>query len=422
MPFSRLRRDDDGSIILSFLAIVVLSGLLIAVAATVLSGQRQTRFDRSFEQALLVAESGQSQMVSLIQSNPAGTSFPALTGSMSEGSYSVTATKTGPRWTVRSVGTDRAGEVRTVESEVLVRPLFGLAAFGKTEVTFRGGNGADSFDSALGTDICQGTSSTIFASPGIPTAADSSAGATNVVMCQRTSLGTVATNGTLNLLGGVEDKIDRAEVHNAREFVTDPLPDALGYCNQLPASCTNMRSTGKLTYHREPIDLPPITACPSASSATPFPNAADPRTLGSRVYSYGDVVLSGDIAYIGTVASPTILCVSGKLTIKESHLVNFEPVSGSSPLRYRPRRPGSLLIFVTGTTSTGVIMGNHASVSAGIYAPNALVESGPQGNVYGSLVANVISNQGGWNFHYDDALGAQTLNAPVRVQNWREVY
>jgi hypothetical protein len=50
-----------------------------------------------------------------------------------------------------------------------------------------------------------------------------------------------------------------------------------------------------------------------------------------------------------------------------------------------------------------------------------VIDCGPQGNVYGSLIANSINNQGGWNFHYDEDLAGQALNAPVRIRNWREV-
>lgn len=417
------KRGDDGSLILGMLAIIVVSGLLLTVLATVLGGQRNTRFDRSFEQALQVAEVGQSQMVSLIQSNPAGLSFPLMTGTTTDGgAYTVEAVKSGTTWTVSATGSTPNGQSRSVQSEIVVRPLFALSAFGKTLVDFNGGNGSDSFDSALGTDICLDNGNTQpdvfnYISPGTSTT-DADTSATNVRMCRRTGLGTVATNGQLLLKGGVAERIDRAEVHNAKEHVVDPLPDATGYCSGVTETCALRTATPqKLFFYREPIELPAITACDGLSS-TPQPFTGNNFPLGSAVYNLSDVTLTGATQFAGTVQNPTILCVRGKLHISTQNLINFHNVGG----RLVPRPPGTLLVFVTAQGNSEVTMGNNSSVSAAIYAPNAAVVCGPQGNVYGSLVANSIDNAGGWNFHYDDALGAQTLNAPVRVQNWREIY
>jgi hypothetical protein len=77
------------------------------------------------------------------------------------------------------------------------------------------------------------------------------------------------------------------------------------------------------------------------------------------------------------------------------------------------------LIFSTGTGPT-LTFGNHAAVSAAIYAPSAAFGGGSQGNIFGSLVAGSINNNGGWNFHYDESLADVTDNAPLVGENWRE--
>lgn len=422
----RRPRGDDGSIILSMLAVMVVSALLLVVLGTVLSGQRQTTYDKTFEQALQVAEVGHNQMISLIQSDPnaePATMVPIEGTTTEGGSYRAEAVREGTFWRVTAKGWTLNGPERTVEARIKVRPLFSLAAFGRTLADFNGGNGADSFDSALGSGLCWFGSMTSYADPGTPTAA-ATGGATAVNMCRPTGLGVVATNGELQLKGGVAEKIDAAEIHNAREGVIDPLPDATGYCKGVTATCDLFTAAegAKGRYYREPIELPAITSCDGLAGA-PAPFTGNDYALSGRAYNLSDVTLTGETTFTGTTAQPTLLCVSGKLTIQAAHLINFEQqVYPDGITRWAPRKPGSLLIFMTNQGNSQLEMGNNASISGAIYAPNAAVVCGPQGNVYGSLVANSIDNAGGWNFHYDEALGAQMINAPVRVQDWREIY
>lgn len=429
MALLRARRrtlsDDSGSIILSMLAVLVVSALLLVVGATIIAGQRQTTFDKTFEQALQIAEVGHNQMISLVQAKPDAlqADVPVIEGTTTEGgTYRAEAVKDGRFWRITAEGGTTGGPRRTVEAKIAFRPLFSLAAFGRTLVDFNGGNGADSFDSAEGTTICWLGSSTNYADPGSPTAA-STGSATDVNMCRESFGGAVATNEELNLKGGVAEKIDRAEIHNAREGVLDPLPDATGFCKGVTATCAlfDGSSTARGKYYREPIELPAVTACDGfAGSPTPF--TGNEYAFGGRAYNLSTVTLTGATRFTGTVAQPTILCVSGKLTIQQQHLINFEQkVYPDGATRWAPRRPGTLLIFMTAVGSASVEMGGNASLSAAVYAPNAAIICGPQGNVYGSLIANSIDNAGGWNFHYDTDLGNQMINAPVRLQDWREV-
>ena len=88
------RANDEGSLMLAMFAILVISSLTVVIAATVVTGAKQSLQDQRFEQALEVAEVGLSQMNSLIQSNPKAVSMAPLTGTTTDGgSYSVSATK-----------------------------------------------------------------------------------------------------------------------------------------------------------------------------------------------------------------------------------------------------------------------------------------------------------------------------------------
>ena len=370
-------------------------------------------------------------MNSLIQSNPKVASFAPITGTTNDGgSYSVSATKTNYTWTVTSVGTNSSGKTRTVQNKVSVTPLFNMAAFGKVEITFLGGNGADSYNSNLNSDICaasigyNSSPSSNYVDPGPATNAGTNSTQTDISMCQPTQLGAAGTNGQLSLQGGVAARIDSANIYNAMDHVVDPYPNATGTCVGVTATC-DLYNTGRLTYEREPVPFPNINSCQFPAGASPVASNGG-GTFGGRAYNLSDVTLDGSTVITGTPSQPTILCVSGKLTVAPQQLINFTPgshtVAPSSTPALVPRPPASLLIFVTGTSNSGVTMGDHASISAAIYAPYAAIVCGPQGNIYGSLVANSIDNKGGWNFHYDDALRDQMANAPVRISDWVEVH
>jgi hypothetical protein len=206
------------------------------------------------------------------------------------------------------------------------------------------------------------------------------------------------------------------------DHVVDPLPNATGTCVGVTATC-DLYNSGRLVYQRDPVPFPAINVCNLPGTPTASNGGG---AFAGRAYNLSDVTLDGSSVFTGTVSQPTILCISGTLTIADQQLVNFTAgthvVSPSTTAALIPRTPASLLIFVTGSSNSGVVMGQHSSVAAAIYAPNATVTCGPQGNVYGSLVANSIVNGGGWNFHYDDALQDQTANAPIRVSNWAEIH
>ena len=414
---------------LALFTIMVVTGLTLVVIASVMAGQSQTRHDESFEQALEVAEVGLGQMNSLIQSNPGIATMSDLSGTTSDGgSYTVSAVKAGLKWSVTARGTARNGKIRTVTNTVAVGPLFNAAAFGKVSVDFRGGNGADSYNSNLNSDICKGgdgvnsTPSADYVDPG--TATNALSDQTNVRMCQPTRFGQVGTNGELYMLGTVADHTDSAAIFNAKDHVTDPLPNATGTCMGVPATC-DMYNSGRLTYEREPVPFPAINACTFPADSTPTSSSSGGTYRGGRAYNLSDVTLDGTSVFDGTPSNPSILCVSGTLNIAAQSLVNFttgtHAVSPSTTSALIPRSPASVLIYVTGSSNSGVVLGDHSSIAAAIYAPNAAVSCGPQGNFYGSLVANSITNGGGWNFHYDDALRDQLANAPVRVSNWAEI-
>lgn len=393
----RQRRDDEGSLVLAMFAIMVLTGLIAVTFAGVNAGQRQTVEDEKFEEALQVSEAGLNQMVSLVQSQPDAASVGTITQTMPDGgTYTVTAAKdvsTG-KWTVQSTGTAPDGTVRKVQQHIETSTLFEFAAFGKSFANLNGGNGADSYDSSANSAID---------GDGFPVA--------------KTGNGKVATNGVLTLKGQVATDTDLAEIHyaNGNTPIADPLPDATGESGHINTTAMASETPPRLTYHRQPIELPSIEICPGTATTSFNGIGTLGPSNGTPLY-YTDIEFSEDTVFTGTVDNPTVICMTGSLTVGNGQSINFDTATGY------PRPPGTLFIFGTyAGTDEGLDFGNHVNISAAIYAPNYAMSGGAQGNLYGSIICNNISTQGGWNFHYDDALQDAELNAPAVLSNWTEV-
>lgn len=466
----RLRRSsDDGSVILAMLAVMMVTSLVFVILATVVHGESQNRYDRNHEHALLLAEAAHSQIASFIQSNgaasPADVSTyatssgtftgdgsgggsgnvawtPLLTRITPEGTYSVRATRTtltqGRQtyytWKLEAEGVVGApARTRNIESEMLVRSVFGLAAFGKMVMNMSGDNFADSFYSTEpatplgapgGADVCILGSSAIYANMGTPTSVNPSGVEVNMCSLADQGQGTVATNGRLDLQGNTVANVDLMEVYNAREHVVDPLPDATGYCQGPPGACDSLRTAVPQTLHfyRDPIELPAIEACTFPAASVPTSYNGGGAFLGGTTYDIQDIVLDGNSTFTGTGTAPVVLCVRGNFSVADHHLVNFVNAGTLLLPRWVPRRPGSLLIFVTGAANSTVSIGGNAALSAALYAPNNDINCAAQGNMFGSMVGNTISCQGGFRFHYDQALGDNVTFPAVRAQNWRELY
>jgi hypothetical protein len=109
-----------------------------------------------------------------------------------------------------------------------------------------------------------------------------------------------------------------------------------------------------------------------------------------------------------TITGPTVVFVSGAITA--AHHMNINYTNGLAPV------PANLQIYSLGPV---VDVSNHTNIGAAIYAPLAACAGGAQVNIYGSLVCRSISNVGGWQFHYDDAL-ALLGAGDFRLRHYRE--
>lgn len=401
------------------LAALVFGAVVAVLVATVVTGERQTRFDEEFEQALPLAETGLDRMAHLVESGEATEDFTVPHTTVDAGHYEGRAERVSPNsWDLTATGTSTGGTSRTVSLQIRRESLFGVAAYGRTQVALRGNNTADSYRSGSfddaggfttrsgGSDICR--------EDGTPADPFNTAHASGTRMCDPTGNGVVSTNEELFLLGDVIADVDRAEIHYARENVDDPLPGATGFCSGVTATC----SSDKLHYFRGPIELEPdpVTLPSDQPNRGSFPQPDEANEFSPGVHVRTNVRLDGGTDVQGTPEDPTIIYLTGTLTVPNQEVVNFRTNAAGEPV---PEPPSSLLVFSAGS-GPALRFGNHASFSGAIYAPRATFSGGAAGNIYGSMVAGSVETRGSWNFHYDDALGEVSTEATSDSRNWTE--
>ncbi len=365
MLSSRLRahRNDEGSLMLVFLVILVVSAMASVVLVTAVSGNKVSRHAEAYNEVLPRADVGvQKALFALINGGatglPTNSASPApLSGGTSTGSWYVTH-PAALEYDVVSTSTQN-GVSRTVTAKLIDQPRFPLAAFADATITFRGNNAADSYDHrSLQTNTGNGDAG---------------------------SNGSIVFNGNASADGVT---------------LYDYLTNASGTrCSGTP--CANLTTVGpKLDISSSGATAfisNAVAACQSAGPLTAWVASQNGGVLTPGTHCYSSMAFDIDTTNLGTDLSPTIIYVTGSVSVEKMTNVNI-PASPAVP------DPQALQIYALGSS---VAIGNHSAVGAAIWAPHAACGGNPsnaQANVWGSLVCSDISNQGGWSFHYDDAL------------------
>jgi len=367
----RSRRDDEGSMLLALVTVILITGIVMALLTVVLEGQKSTRHDLRYTDDAQVSDAGVQQAYFAINNLPkTDTTTMSLSSggaqTIGDGTYTWTATRSSTNllsWTVTSKGTTTSGAgltaTRTVVSQVNQSPLFSLAAFANSTITFNGNNAAVSYPT-----------------PGY---------------------GVVGTNGSLTLKGS-STTVDGITLY---DWANDP---------------NTSRCTGQ--------------GCPAASATS---TVADPLPLQDATSSSGFITQQLNVckaagpltAFVGTsiAASDTPYCFSSFWADTDNFTVTGDPTKSaivyvdggdvtmgdknhSDVNNDVPGQPTSIRLQVY-TTGTTVNMYNQGQISAAIYAPNAACSgagSNAQTDFYGSIYCDTIANVGGWTFHYDTRL------------------
>jgi hypothetical protein len=366
----RWRNHDPeaGSLMMAIFMTAVLTGLAGLMLATTLSHAKTTQHDQKYTDVLPAADAAISRGLFMLNHGltPPTSSSPGqqVYGNQVADWYATAQTNTSAPPSYLLTATTQ-GLTRTLKAEAFQTARFPVAAFADKAFVLRGGNAATSYDSDSGTR-------------------------------NNTSKGVVASNGSVTIGGGAT--ADGVKLYN---WASDP--------NSARCSGTSCSS---LTTVDTALDITSATATQfiysglaACGTQTAFTSSAAPsHALPSGTWCASSLNLDVDT----TVTGPTVIYVSGNVTTSHHITINYS--SSAVPV------PSNLQIYMLGSTYD---MSNHTTIAGAIYAPLATCSGGAQSIVWGSLICRSISNVGGWQFHYDEALGRIGMG-DFRLRNFRE--
>ena len=374
-----MRGDDEGSMLFALLGVLLVSGLVVGILATVMIGQRAIRHDQRFDASGQAADAGVQQAFFAINSLDSHSTVTSLSSngpvSVDDATYTWSATRptaTSLTWSVESTAAANTAGVtttRTVKSQVRQNSIFTLAAFADATIHFNGNNHAYSY----------------------PTS----------------GLGAIATNGSMTLLG------NSTTVEGITLYDWDANPNS-SRCSGSACSAATTTSGSKLDIDSalgsDGFIQAQIDVCKAAGPLTAFVG----DTIAARAEPY---------CFTSFFADTQDFTVSGSGTARV-FVEGGDVVLGNknnAAVNYTSAQPDSIKLQIYSTGNT-VSMYNQGNIAAAVYAPNAAcggVTSNAQTDFWGSMICDTIDNVGGWTFHYDTRLSA-IGDGTWRVKNYSE--
>jgi hypothetical protein len=386
---ARPTSDEQGSVAMALLVILVATTLVVALLAVSEAGLRGSRRAGDSANALQLADAGINDAAKAITANSASFSRGPVTLGTA-GSYSYTATKDGNVWHLDSTGTDPTGVKRRVLADAVDHPTYGNAFFALTSAQLKGT--ADSYTGVA--DPCS--------SPGA---------------------GVVGSNGTITFTGGT------GAVNCGRRYPADgctfygqtSIPSGAvgaGACPPPPAT----------TITTQKFIPPPVTVPGDLTSEGDFtcPSPTNP-TIPSGRHLYRNITLGGGCQVAGS-GTEAVLYATGSVMLGTEtgnckSNINEPPPGRCTPTNwYQGGWPRRLQINVAGSGT--VSFSNQSMFWGVINAPSSVVSTSgggtPQVNVFGSIVASSASSAAQFAFHFDESLLQQFGTGQYQITNWRE--
>jgi hypothetical protein len=383
MTTPRSWRGQTGSMVLVLLVAIVIGGIVVALVATTLSGQRKVQHDRNFQLAINGAEAGVAQAMNVITSLPEGDDTTylgsddlALNTALGDDIDFVWEAERGTviSWNITATGT-RNGVSRTVEVLAVRNAMFFVAAFADLGFTMIGANEADSYN------------------------ADS----------WDNGLGGVGSNGQLNMEGNA-------------------VADLIFLMGELAACSGEGCTSGEMAGLPDAFDLDAVADLIETAhqercdSWSPYVFGST-ELVGGETYCFTDFTIPNGsegnqnevLLTNASSSNPVTVYLSGDFKLGRHSRLNCDPECSPTG---RPDS-GALQVYSTGDK---VELGNQSKLAIAMAAPTANCVGNPsnaQVDIYGAIVCRDIGNNGGWKFHFDERLlgiGSGTYE----IREWRE--
>lgn len=405
--FCRVRRDEQGSMIITIMAIGIVTVGLVTVTAVVSGGLELTRNDQNRTNAFQHANAGIDQALYRIDRHDlpvdiTGAYVPTVTNgqvtsfteTVINGSsrFEVTASQTPPGqgtvWTVQSLGTDVSGRQRQAIATITATPVF-VNGFFTIDDFYLTGN--------------QDT----------PVAYHSSTCPTAATSCDLPypipgTLGTNATiQGATQTIRSFAQRWAGFNMYGRATWDAANTACASGDCTAQGGTVNNITNQLQITVPKKPSTA---VSCPNGGN---IGSANVTTTIQPGDYTCDNLNLQGTIV-VGT---------SGNGTGQVRFWVNntFSVAAGAVVNRYEP--PAKFQVFYpaqSGTTSSSIC---GAEIWALLDTPGLAIDctGDHQPAMYGAVVADLHGGTGNhFDFHWDVDSQYAVNDGKFVVKNWRE--
>lgn len=460
----RTRRQDEGSIVLMMVVMLVATGLVLTTIVAVERGLRTSRRSGDSANALQVADAAVNDAMQAIPT-VAGTSFTRSAvlgeetwpGSCPAGKdcYTFTATRDlgeRPVWHIDATGTDKTGVQRRIRATAVATSLFATPLFVQSSLDVSSGVSLDSFNNGTTVDdMCTKKGVIATNTPSGMTFGSSGVGG-GVTNCQNKLL----SNGWSYSMDGCTSYGDGDQ----------NLPP-MG-----PAKCPPEPDTFRTNREFSPPEVKAPVACApgggevygtcynvgNPTQTTPFICGSGPGQFqleGGKTYYFPNVSLRKGCGIItpklisggggGIDLEEPVIVYANRITVGAQsdgadQRIN-QPPSGpgagnacggtatstlqdgnSAPANfYCPKWSGGLrLRIVEGQLGTITFKGSGTKFWGAMEAPDGSVDlEGSQTSIWGAVVANFASSDSQFSWHFDDSLAAITTTQ-FELGSWRE--
>lgn len=455
----KIERDEQGSIILMMLVMMVASGLVLATIVVVERGLRTSRRSGDSANALQVADAAINDAMQAIPT-ASGTSFTrsAVLGEetwpgscpVGKDCYTFTATRDPgqrPVWHIDAVGTDKTGVKRRIRATAVATSLFSTPLYVKSTMDVSSGVSLDSFNSGISTAaMCTKKGIIATSTPSGMTFGTSGQGG-GVTNCQAKLLNngwTYSMDGCTSYGDGTQDlppmgtakcppepQTFRTDTDFSPPDVVAPTSQCVGgevhgtcydytgssmVCGAPAPGVTHTSLEGGKTYYyttialRDGCRIPnPVLKSGSVDLEKPVVLYASSVSIGRQSGGSGQRINqppTGSAATTTCGATATSTLLDG-----ENSPSNFYcPLwSGGLRIRVLDGALGTVTLRGSGTMFWGAIENPAGTIS---------LES-PQIKVWGAAVSNIASSAAQFTWHFDDNLRAVTTTQ-FELHNWRE--
>lgn len=397
-PIHRLRQEEDGSLVFTLLAALVIGGVVLALFSVTTASTDAARRDRDFSRAIQVSDAGLQQAFTVLaQMGDTGDPDPALmSGTLEEGTYTWTAERRGTAsWNVRVEG-EVNGVTRVLEAEMGQSGIFDLAAY--SEEVFTSG-GTERFGSYSGSGEC--TAGLGNCRGWVGSNAGFEIGSRSADRAQLFAGAAVNAPTNVNTPAGVTRLTTEPAYPDlaAAAFDDGPCagvtPQAFTFPGSTPFQEGRVYCATDVTFQKGRHDL-------AANPSNPGEPAVFYMTGALNLVGNGGGGGNSDFDDYKACNASKVACVN---------LGNGSAPPDATKLQFYIREGGASTGFGTGN--------NHGMIAAAIYAPWASCNLSAQTGVWGAMVCGQISGNGNWALYFDERLAGINKTA-FNVEAWRE--